>query len=79
MKTHTKNGHVVESWYDRKARIYMTQLKDADGNQIGDAEMDGAKSSRDYSHAHMVKANGGARKVLKLSGVMLRVNFNPND
>jgi hypothetical protein len=79
MKTHAKNGHVVESWYDRKARIYITQVKDTDGNQIGDAEMDGAKSSRDYSHARMVKANGGARKVLKLSGVILCVDFNPND
>lgn len=41
------NGHFFDLWYDRQTRLWVLQLKDADGNQIGPAYGGGAE----YTHA----------------------------
>lgn len=38
-----------ETWYDKKTRCWVTQVRDARGNQIGDAFYDGNRASRDAS------------------------------
>lgn len=62
-KTTCKNGRVVETWRDRTYGIgrlvYITQTKDAEGNQIGDAEIDGDPKSARLSHDAAVRENGG--------------------
>jgi hypothetical protein len=68
MKTKCKNGNTVDSWYDRHSRNHITQNLDTNGNQIEDAELDGDKIGRNYSHSRMVERNGGKRKIIKLSG-----------
>lgn len=35
----------VQTWYDRKTRSWVTQLKDGEGNQVGDAQYDAAHDS----------------------------------
>ena len=69
METKCTNGNTVETWYDRKARYYVTQTKDADGNYVGDADGAGTKEWSRINHADAVKTNGGEknRRVLKLS------------
>ena len=37
----------VDRWYDRKARTWVVQKKDAQGNQIGDAEFSGTRKGAD--------------------------------
>jgi len=59
MKIKCKNGNVVESWYDRATKYYVTQTKDASGNQIGDAEFAGCKQTRDFDVKAAVEKNGG--------------------
>ena len=59
MKTLTKSGKLVESWYDRRSRNHITQVKDENGFQVGDAEVDGDCVSRDYSHKQLVQEYGG--------------------
>jgi hypothetical protein len=39
-----ESGRTVESWYDRKSRNWVTQLKE-NGNQVCDAEFSGTKNS----------------------------------
>jgi hypothetical protein len=34
--------HTVEQWYDRQTRLWVTQVKDERGCQVGDAEFAGA-------------------------------------
>lgn len=34
-------GWKIETWYNRQASSWVSQLKDASGNQVGDAEYDG--------------------------------------
>lgn len=36
----------IESWYDRKTKNYITQAKDDEGNQIGEALISGNKEDR---------------------------------
>lgn len=43
------NGYKVTSWYDRSERSWVSQLLDADGNQIGEAEFDGHRDGLPYS------------------------------
>jgi hypothetical protein len=31
------NGNTVEFWYSRSVRSWVVQVKDAEGNQVGDA------------------------------------------
>lgn len=47
-------GGSVETWYDRANRLWVTQTKDAEGNQIGEAEFTGsgkasAKNAHDFA------------------------------
>jgi hypothetical protein len=43
-----KKYHIV-SWYDWHSHNYITQLKDENDNQIGDAAYDGSSKARNYS------------------------------
>jgi len=54
------NGNTVDAWYHRPSRSWVVQLKDAEGNQIGNAEYSGNKVTRDHDIAYMVRENGGA-------------------
>jgi hypothetical protein len=47
-------GGSVETWYDRANKLWVTQTKDAEGNQVGEAEFTGsgkasAKSAHDFA------------------------------
>lgn len=37
-------GHTIETWYDRHTRSWISQLKDPNGAQLGDAEYAGTKA-----------------------------------
>lgn len=47
---------MLDQWYDRHTRSWVIQLKDAEGNQIGEADYSGTKSSSDYAMSQMLKA-----------------------
>ena len=49
MKTEIKT-HTVETWYDRRSRLWITQLKDAEGNQIDGASFSGNKAGAEINH-----------------------------
>lgn len=49
MKKVFDSGYSVETWFNRDARIWTTQLKDPQGNQIGDADLDGNKIAASLS------------------------------
>lgn len=49
----------VDTWYDRHTRSWVVQLKDRDGNQIGDAEYVGNTHDRDRI-VNMMQAQTGA-------------------
>ncbi len=70
MKTTCRNGFVIETWYDRKARTYVTQTLNLDSNPIGDSDFAGTKEWSLLNHQDAVKTQGGPRRVLKLSGIM---------
>lgn len=53
------NGNTVDAWYLKPSRSWVVQLKDAAGNQIGNAEYSGNKTTRDFDVARLVKDNGG--------------------
>ena len=62
MKTLCKNGRVVERWYDRSTRSWITRVIDSEGNQIGGADYSGNKVCADFVKAIMIKDNGGLVK-----------------
>jgi hypothetical protein len=39
------HGQYIETWYARKTRSYVTQLKDEQGNQVGEAYYGGSRAS----------------------------------
>lgn len=39
----------IDSWYDRSERVWITTVKDANGNQVGDALVDGNRHDKDAS------------------------------
>ena len=39
---------MIDSWYDRHTKDYVIQVKDDEGNQIGEAVRVGNKEERDY-------------------------------
>lgn len=47
----------VETWWDRHSQNYITQLLDADDNQIGDASIDGNADAARCAHAALVAAS----------------------
>lgn len=50
---------IIDTWYDRSTRSWVVQLKDREGNQIGDAEYTGNKQDRDRI-VNMMQAQTGA-------------------
>lgn len=55
-------GGKVETWYDKPTRSWVTQVKDADGNQVGEAEYTGSgKESAKKVHDFWVKE--GAKRI----------------
>ena len=44
MKIHLSGGYYIETWYDRHTRSWVSQLKDREGSQLGDAEYSGTKA-----------------------------------
>lgn len=60
MARHTTIGSetgdvTVETWYDRQSCNWITQIKDAEGNQIGDALFSGTRDSATCDHKSAVK------------------------
>jgi hypothetical protein len=54
-----QNGKKVDNWYDRRTRQYITQLKDEQGNQIGEALYAGTRYTSLLDIVGLVKTNGG--------------------
>jgi len=42
-------SYTVDQWYDHHTRSWVTQLKDSEGNQVGEAEYDGTRESAEVS------------------------------
>jgi len=61
VKTVCKNGNIVEHWYDRKTRSSVTQVNDPEGNQIGDAQFSGNRTTAQATRKASIKDNGGAK------------------
>lgn len=59
MKTKCANCNTVDHWYDRKTRSSVTQVNDAAGNQIGDAQYSGNRITAHATRNGAIKANGG--------------------
>lgn len=60
IKIECVNGNSVESWYDSKTRSYVTQTKDAQGNQLGDANFSGTVKGRNSDLQTAINDNGGS-------------------
>ena len=43
-----RGANMIDSWYDRHTKDYVIQVKDDEGNQIGEAVRVGNKEERDY-------------------------------
>lgn len=43
-------GFSVETWWDRYSRNWVTQTKDAEGNQVGSADYSGEKLGAAIAH-----------------------------
>lgn len=50
MTNHT-DSHRIETWWDATTRLWVTQIKDAEGNQIGSALFAGRKASAKVNHS----------------------------
>lgn len=50
MITTFQNSHTIETWYDRKSRNWITQHKDSNRNQIGNASFSGNKQLANITH-----------------------------
>lgn len=48
------DGFCVETWYDKHTRSWISQLKNKEGDQIGDAEYDGTSLSVTTSQKKLV-------------------------
>lgn len=47
------DGQSVYTWYDRQSRNWITQLRDSQKNQIGNAEFSGNKKSANITHKYV--------------------------
>lgn len=54
LTTPTSNKLLVDTWYDRTSRNWITQIKDAEGNQVGSALFAGNRSSAIINHSDAV-------------------------
>ena len=52
--THLTSGGYVETWYNRDERAWVTQHKDREGNQQGDADYCGDKARAMAHHQWLV-------------------------
>ena len=43
--------HSIETWWDATTRLWITQVKDTEGNQIGSALYAGSKASAKVNHS----------------------------
>ena len=59
MKVKCKNGNFVERWRDYRRREIVVRTVDAAGNQIGDSDYCGCKSTAAFCFKQMVADNGG--------------------
>lgn len=50
MLTSFADGQSIHTWYDHQTRIWITQLKDYEGNQIGNAEFSPNKKFANITH-----------------------------
>jgi hypothetical protein len=57
MTTKCANGNIVETWYDRQSQNYVCIVKDPEGNQIGDADYSGCRTSMEFAEKQAVKQN----------------------
>lgn len=62
MKTKCKNGNTVDHWYDRKIRSSVTQIIDASGKQIGEAQFSGNRKTAKFTRESAINENGGRAK-----------------
>lgn len=53
------NGNTVERFYDRGTRSSVTVVRDAAGNQIGEADYDGNNESAAFAMRAAIATNGG--------------------
>ena len=53
MLSTNKDGRQVYTWYDRQTRLWITQGKDKEGNQIGDADYSPNKKVALFYHKDM--------------------------
>lgn len=47
------NGYTIYTWYDRQSRNWITQYRDAEGNQIGNALFSGNTKDANTTHKEM--------------------------
>ncbi len=59
MKTLCANGNTVDHWFDQRTRSSVTQVKDADGDQIGPAAYSGNRTTARATRLAAIAANGG--------------------
>jgi hypothetical protein len=59
----------VDTWYNPSCRQYVTQLKDLNRNQIGEATYSGSKESAERAHHQLVDSfkNDNPHILLELS------------
>ena len=57
-------GGSVETWYDKSNRLWVTQTKDAEGNQVGDADFT-ARGKASAKNAHDFAVSEASRRLSK--------------
>jgi len=45
----------VETWWDRSTQNYITQIKDGDGYQVGDADYSVSRGEAQWNHEYFVR------------------------
>lgn len=55
MLTTFPNQYTIFTWYDRQSRNWITQYRDSEGNQIGNAEFSGNKKDANETHKELSK------------------------
>lgn len=57
-------GGSIETWYDKSNRLWVTQTKDAEGNQVGDADFT-ARGKASAKNAHDFAVSEASRRLSK--------------
>ena len=53
MTVELKKGYIIDSYYDKNTRSYITTLKDNEGNQVRDAYYSGNMTDRNSDIQHI--------------------------